>query len=212
MNGDFVPPHPVQFKGQAWALWILKCMGWSIAFAGLPAKQGVIVVYPHTSNWDFVVGILVKMAMGLRVHFWAKHTLFQVPLLGRWIRSLGGIAVDRQNPGDFLDRSVQHMRLAQQNDQLCWIGLAPEGTRSYQSGWRSGFYRLAHQAQVPVGVAALDYARKELRLTHFIRLSGDVAADHDRIKQLIGPVSGLRPDLASPIQPTTAHAPAKETS
>jgi 1-acyl-sn-glycerol-3-phosphate acyltransferase len=212
MLDDFASPHPVQFRGRTWARTVLRCLGWSIAFDGLPAKQGVIVVYPHTSNWDFLVGILVKLAIGIRLHFWAKHTLFRVPLLGPWIKSLGGIAVDRQNPADFLDRSVQHMRSARQHDQLLWIALAPEGTRAYRPGWRSGFYRLAMQAQVPLGVATIDYARKEVRLLNFIRLSGDVASDHDRIKQLVGQVSGLNPELASPIQPLNVNSSDKKSS
>jgi 1-acyl-sn-glycerol-3-phosphate acyltransferase len=212
MLDDFSSPHPVQFQGRTWARTVLRWLGWSIAFEGLPTPQGVIVVYPHTSNWDFVVGILAKLAMGIRIHFWAKHTLFQIPLLGVWMKSLGGIAVDRQNPGDFLDQSVQHMRQARQDGQLLWIGLAPEGTRAHRPGWRSGFHRLAMQAQVPLGVATIDYARKEIRLLHFIRLSGDVAADHDRIRQLVGQVSGFHPELASPIQPMSANPPTKETS
>lgn len=210
MLDDYTSPHPVQFKGSAWARTCLKGLGWSIAFDGLPAKQGVIVVYPHTSNWDFLLGILVKMAIGIRIHFWAKHTLFQVPLLGRWIQSLGGIAVDRQNPGDLIDRSVQHMLQARQADQLLWIGLAPEGTRGYRPGWRSGFYRLAMQAQVPLGIATLDYGRKEVRLVHFIDLSGHVQADHERIQGLIGDVSGLRPELASPIRPLNPQTTGQE--
>jgi 1-acyl-sn-glycerol-3-phosphate acyltransferase len=216
MLDDFTAPHPVQFKGHAWARACLRLLGWSFVFDGLPAKQGVIVVYPHTSNWDFVVGILVKMAIGIRIHFWAKHTLFQIPVLGRVIKAWGGIAVDRQNPGDLIERSVQHMLQARQQDRLLWIGLAPEGTRAYRAGWRSGFHRLAMQAQVPLGLATLDYSRQEVRLQHFMVLSGDVAADHERIQQLMGPVRGLRPQLASPIQPlsanATANATAKETT
>lgn len=211
MLDDFTPPHPVQFKGRPWAKHCLKLMGWSIAFEGLPARQGVMVVYPHTSNWDFVVGILVKLAIGIQVHFWGKHTLFQIPLLGALIKAWGGIAVDRQNPGDLIDRTVQQLQQARQNDQLLWIALAPEGTRSYRPGWRSGFHRLACQAQVPLGVATLDYARKEVRLMHFIRLSGDVQADHDRIQDLVGQVRGFHPDRASPIQPLKASPSAQET-
>ena len=68
-------PHPVQFKGSALARWMLARMGWTVQFEGLPSLQGVIAVYPHTSNWDFIVGIVAKWAIGIPAYFWAKDSL-----------------------------------------------------------------------------------------------------------------------------------------
>ena len=82
-------------RGSALARRILSLIGWQLHFEGLPALQGVIVVYPHTSNWDFPVGILAKWAMGIEARFWGKHTLFRIPLFGAWLRWLGGVPVDR---------------------------------------------------------------------------------------------------------------------
>ncbi len=68
--------HPVTFQGSRLARWILQAFGWKLAFDGFPTLQGVAVVYPHTSNWDFPVGILAKCALGIPAHFWAKDGLF----------------------------------------------------------------------------------------------------------------------------------------
>jgi len=91
-------PHPIRFKGSALARFILKLLGWRVEFQGLPALQGMIVVYPHTSNWDFPIGLLAKWAIGIPAHFWAKDSLFKFPLIGRWMRWVGGIAIDRSAP------------------------------------------------------------------------------------------------------------------
>ena len=193
-------PHPVQFRGSAMARRVLGWLGWTVAFDGLPAAQGVIVVYPHTSNWDFPVGLLAKWAMGLQVNFWAKHTLFRIPLLGPWMRWLGGVAVNRTDAAGFVTQAVASMQESKRQGEYLWVVIAPEGTRSWRPAWRSGFYRLALSAQVPLGLALLDYGRKQVHLTEFIALSGDVAADMARIARAFEGCTGCRAELAAPIQ------------
>mgnify|MGYP003541713802 CR=1 FL=1 len=87
----------MQLHGNALARRLFNATGWQIKFTGLPSRQGVAIVYPHTSNWDFVVGILVVFALGLRVRFLGKHTLFKPPL-GWLMRWLGGTPVVRETP------------------------------------------------------------------------------------------------------------------
>ena len=77
---------PVQFKGSAIARKLLHLFGWQYVFSGLPSQQGVIIGYPHTSNWDFIVMVMVKWATGLQVQFLAKKSLFHFPLFGPWLR------------------------------------------------------------------------------------------------------------------------------
>ena len=88
----------MQLRGSALARAVLRLAGWRVAFDGLPARQGVVIVYPHTSNWDFVIGVLAKWGIGIPVAFWGKDSLFRVPLFGRWLRWLGGMPVDRGAP------------------------------------------------------------------------------------------------------------------
>ncbi len=195
-----LPPHSVQFRGSAVARRVLGWLGWELEFRGLPAAQGVLVVYPHTSNWDFPVGLLAKWAFGLQARFWAKHTLFQVPLFGAWLRWLGGVPINRADAGGVVEQTAQRMRACRQQGEYFWLVVTPEGTRSWRPAWRSGFYRLALAAQVPVGLAVLDFGRKRIRITDFVTLSGDVEADMGRIALAFEGSAGMRAALAAPIR------------
>jgi len=200
MGMDFQPPHPVQFRGNRLARWVLRVLGWRIDFAGLPAQQGVIVVYPHTSNWDFVIGLLLKWAVGIRVQFWSKDTLFRVPLFGSWLRWVGGLPVNRSVPQGAVGQMADLMRQKKAQDEYFWLALTPEGTRRRTEGWRSGFYRLALAADVPVGLAGLDYSRKRLVFRDFVQLSGNEDHDLERMAVALQDVHGLRPGAQAPVR------------
>ena len=194
-------PHPVQFKGSALARGLLRLMGWRVVFDGLPALQGVAVVYPHTSNWDFIAGMLAKWTIGIPARFWAKDSLFKVPVFGAWLRWVGGLPIDRRAAngavGQMVDTFAEHAR----QGRLLWLGLAPEGTRKWTPGWRSGFYQVALAAGVPIGIVRLDWGRRELRFVDFITLSGDEAADFARLAALFEGVRGYHAQQACPIVP-----------
>jgi 1-acyl-sn-glycerol-3-phosphate acyltransferase len=175
-------------------------MGWSMRFEGLPARQGVIIVYPHTSNWDFPLGLLAKWAAGLQFAFWGKDSLFRIPLLGSYMRYLGGIPVDRSSPHGVVGAMVREFEQARREDRYLWLVLSPEGTRALRPGWRSGFYHLAVQAKVPLGVAYIDYRLKQVGVETFVELSGDSDADLDFIRSCVQGRTGKRPGLASPIR------------
>lgn len=175
-------------------------LGWELHFDGLPAAQGVIVVYPHTSNWDFPVGLLAKWAMGLDANFLGKHTLFRVPLFGPWLRWLGGVPVDRRDAQGVVPQMVAMLHAKKVQGRPCWLAITPEGTRAWRPAWRSGFYRLALGAQVPVGLAVLDFGRKQVRFVDFLQLSGDVQADMTRIACGFDGALGCKPALAAPIR------------
>ena len=189
----------VQFRGSALARAVLRHLGWTVQFDGLPGRQGVIVVYPHTSNVDFLVGVMVKWAVGIQANFWGKDSLFRIPILGPWMKWLGGIPVNRSAPGGLVEQAASHLRQCRETDAYAWLVVAPEGTRRLTEGWRSGFYRVASQAQVPIGVAAFDYAQRQVRF-QFLELSGDPVADMAAIAQALHLASGYRPEQASPIK------------
>lgn len=174
-----VPPDRanwLRFKGNALAEGLLRLAGWQVDWHGLPAARGIIIAYPHTSNWDFPVGILVKWAIGVPLHFWAKEGLFTGLArytIGPLMRYWGGIPVNRAAASGMIDDTLQQMR----SRDYCWLALAPEGTRSYTPYWRSGFYRVAVAAQCPVGLACFDFKHKTVRASEFITLSGDEAND-----------------------------------
>lgn len=188
------------FRRRAFPTWLLSLGGWRVRFEGLPAPQGVIAIYPHTSNWDFLVLVIAKWATGLPAHFWAKESLFRIPVFGRWLRGLGGIPVDRSSPGSMVSRMAESMARAKDLGEYLWLVLAPEGTRRRREGWKSGFYRVAVHACVRVGLLRLDYATKEVALTDFVEMSGREHEDMARISAVFQGVRALKPNQASPIR------------
>jgi 1-acyl-sn-glycerol-3-phosphate acyltransferase len=187
-------------RGSALARAVLGLFGWKVVFDGLPSAQGVAVVWPHTSNWDFPIGILTKWTIGFPFVFWGKDTLFRVPVFGAWLRWLGGMPVDRSSPQGVVGQMAGRLRLAREQGEFMWLALSPEGTRGLVDGWRSGFYQVAVQADVPVAVAFFDYARRECGVAAFLQLSGDRGLDIAAIEKLLHDKRGRRHEQASPIR------------
>jgi 1-acyl-sn-glycerol-3-phosphate acyltransferase len=198
---DFDTQAMIHFDSHArpWAAWVLRQMGWSLECQGFVSPWGVAIVYPHTSNWDFVVMILAKWAIGVPAHFIAKDSLFKWPLLGPWLRHVGGLAVDRRSPHGVVAQIVQTFQAHQARGQALWLGITPEGTRSYVHHWKSGFYTIALEAQLPLGLVVLDYAQKRISFTNFLQLSGELESDVARVRHVYEGVRGKYPHLASPI-------------
>jgi hypothetical protein len=115
----------------------------------------------------------------------------------RWI---GGIPVDRSAAHGVVGQTVQEMRDALRTGRLCWLVVAPEGTRKAVPGWKSGFYRVAVGANVPIGIAAFDYGKREIRLHDFFLPSGDESQDMQLMATLLEGVRGCRPEQAAPIR------------
>ena len=192
--------RPVQLPGSRLARAVMRLAGWRVQFDGLPARQGVLIIYPHTSNWDFVFGMLAKWAMGIPVAFWGKDSLFAVPVFGRWLRWIGGVPVDRHHPGGAVAAMVVQFGQARAQGRFLWLALSPEGTRSHRDCWRSGFYQVALQAEVPLALAFFDYSERCVGIDSFIQLSGDVGRDMAHIERVLGRHTGCRPELAAPVR------------
>lgn len=190
---------PLRFRGSPLAAFLLRLAGWKVFFDGLPALQGVLIVYPHTSNWDFIVMLLAKWSLGVPVRFWGKDKLFRIPLFGRWLRWVGGVPVNRVAPQGVTKQALDIFAAKQAAGTYFWLGLAPEGTRKRIPGLRSGFYRTALGANVPLGLVSLDYAKREIDATRFIQLTGDEAADMARIAAAYAGVRGRNPGNAAPL-------------
>jgi 1-acyl-sn-glycerol-3-phosphate acyltransferase len=181
--------------GQRTSLRLLNLIGWNVYFKPLPGPHGVAVVYPHTSNCDFFVGLLAKWAVGLQFRWLAKDSLFR-GAMGVVMRYWGGVAVDRSAPQGAIGRLAETM-LA---EKWFWLAITPEGTRSYRPYWKSGFYRIALAAGVPVLLVAIDYGKKVVDVTHTLMLSGDEEADMAAVAAYYADVRALYPDKAAPIR------------
>ena len=105
----------------------------------------VIAVAPHTSNWDFVVGVMALWALDIKISFLGKHTLFR-GVFGTWMRSIGGIAVNRESTHGVVGDAVQAFR----NSARLVLVLTPDGTRQLDKGFKNGFLHIAHGAGVPI--------------------------------------------------------------
>lgn len=184
------------FQGSSLARWVLSLFGWRILFDGLPGPRGVIAVYPHTTNWDFPVGLLTKWALGIPARYWGKDSLFRLPVIGGFMRWTGGIPVNRTSKTGMVTDTVTAMHAA----EFFWFGVAPEGTRKRIEGLRSGFYRVAVEAGVPLGVTYFDYATKTVDLRYFFMPTGDEAADFAQMASIWGGATGHIPANMSPIR------------
>jgi 1-acyl-sn-glycerol-3-phosphate acyltransferase len=177
---------------------VLRLAGWRIDYVEPPGPRGIIIVYPHTSNWDFVIGLLAKWAIGLPLRFVGKESLFTGftgTTLGRLMRLWGGRPVDRHRASGAVAQLVNLM----QSEPWFWLALSPEGTRRFQDHLRSGFYHLALAMQVPVGLAYIDYGRRAVGVSRYVRMSGDVEADLELLRSFYADRRGLYPPLASTI-------------
>lgn len=137
----------------------------------------VVVVAPHTSNWDFPLGLLAAWALGLDAHWMGKHTLFSRPF-GWLFRGLGGIPVRRGEAGSLSGQMA--LRFAQPGRLV--LGIAPEGTRSHTDHWKSGFWHIARASRVPIVLAYLDYGKKQVGMGGAFLPGDDIEADFERIR------------------------------
>lgn len=175
---------------------VLALAGWRVEFEGLPSPKGILIVYPHTSNWDFVLGLLAKWTVGLPIRWVGKESLFRGltgATLGRLMRTWGGRPVDRHVASGAVDQLAHLMR----SEQWFWLALSPEGTRKRQDHLRSGFYHLALRLGVPVGLAYIDFGRKAIGVRDFVWMSGDRQRDLALLREFYADKIGRHPQRAS---------------
>jgi 1-acyl-sn-glycerol-3-phosphate acyltransferase len=167
---------------------VFRAAGWSFPGSIPDIPKAVVIVAPHTSNWDFVIGAAAMLAMDLDARFLGKHTLFKGPL-GSLMRALGGIPVDRGVGGSgVVDDMVARFEAA---DRLI-LALAPEGTRKAVDHWKTGFHRIALAAGVPIVATALDWGRRQIRFGEPFMATQDAAADVAELQLFFADVSGRR--------------------
>ena len=174
---------------------ILRLFGWSTVLSPAPGRKSVIIFYPHTSNWDFPLGVLFRARHGLNIRWAGKDSLFRWPFRSLLIL-MGGIPINRRVSTGVVSQLAAEFA---KNEDFS-ICLAPEGTRSKTNYLKSGFYRLAIEADVPVGLAFADYPRKRIGIEHWITLSGNEAADLETIRACYADKTALFPEKAGDIR------------
>lgn len=162
--------------------------GWRIEGQLPDLAKGVIPIAPHTSNWDFMVGLMVKFRLGLQVAFLGKHSLFRFPLKG-FLTRIGGIPVDRGKGQGVVETMCDAFS---RRDQLILV-IAPEGTRKKVAAWKTGFLHIAGQAKVPVIPVALDYARKVIRIGDPMDVRDNIQQALEKVQAFTGQAQGKNP-------------------
>lgn len=174
---------------------IFKLSGWKLG-SEFPhqIKKGVVIAAPHTSNWDFVFAMAGLTLMGVPINYTIKKEWLSTPI-GPFLKWLGAIPIDRSAAGRRGKASMvdQMIKIMQDSDHI-FLMITPEGTRSYVKRWRSGFYHVAFNANVPLLLGYLDYGKKEAGVGPVIYPSGDMDADIVTIKDFYKKVTPRYPE------------------
>ena len=168
---------------------MLKLLGWKTRGEPLDHQRCVLIGAPHTSNWDFPLMLMVVLKLKLRVFWMGKHTLFPFGL-GWFMKWLGGIPTNRSAAHNVVGDTVRQYK---ENDELI-ILVPPEGTRSKVTRWKTGFYHIANNANVPILLGYVDASIKEAGFADFFSPTGDIERDMEKIRAFYANKQGLNPD------------------
>lgn len=169
---------------------LLGLVGWRVV--GDVPRKGVLVGAPHTSNWDWVLTLLLAWESGVVIRLLVKKEVFVGPL-GWLMRATGSVPLDRKDPGGIIRQVIASAR----SDETFLLGLAAEGTRSKSEHWKSGFYRIARQTGLPVTLAYIDRPSRRVGWGPTFELTGDVVADMDRVRAFYADKTGIHPELTT---------------
>jgi len=167
-------------------LWLF---GWKVDQNIPKEKSYIILVAPHTSNWDFIVGRLVIGSLRVPQRVLMKKEMFFFPVK-YLLKSLGAMPIDRKKSVKMVDYVVQMFK---ENDDFVF-SITPEGTRSYVEKWKTGFYHIATKANVPLVLGKIDYKKKEAGLAKVVYTSGDFDKDFREIIDFLSNVTGRNPE------------------
>lgn len=195
MTIDEAAGPPPRSLGARLARWALGAVGWRLEGRKPSHPRCIIIGAPHTSNWDLAIALLTGVGLGFRLRWLGKDSVFWEPL-GTMMRWVGGIPVDRSSRTGLVQSLVERIR-SEEEFMLC---IAPEGTRKHTGHWKSGFYRIALAADIPVVLGYCSYDRRVVGIGPAIRLTGDVDADMATIGAFYADKRGRHPADESTIR------------
>ena len=180
---------------KAFFKWILKVFGWKTLLILPDEKRYVVIAAPHTSNWDFPLGILFMLTTDIKFKYMGKDALFKWPIR-YFFEFFGGIPVDRKNSTNLTKKIAE---IIKNHDEIA-LALAPEGTRSKTKYWRSGFYYIALEAKVPIVLATIDYGTKVVRVDDHIYPTGNIDRDMEYIRNYYKRAKAKYPEKQGPVR------------
>ena len=175
---------------RALARGLLRLCRWRTA--GTVPKRAILVGAPHTSNWDWVLTMLLAWDSSVQIRLLVKESFFRGPL-APFMRWTGAVALDRDNPG----ATIRALLEDAETDESFLLGIAAEGTRGKGEYWKSGFHRISRQTGIPITLAYLDAPSRTVGWGPTFAPSDDVGADMDRIREFYADKTGIRPELAT---------------
>ena len=155
-------------------------------------SRGILVGAPHTSNWDWVLTMLLAWSYDIQIRLLVKDAFFKGPL-APLMRATGAVELDRANPG----ATIRELLADAETDETFLLGIAAEGTRSKGDYWKSGFYRISRQTGLPITLAFLDAPSRTVGWGPTFMPTEDVRADMDRIRAFYADKTGISPELAT---------------
>jgi 1-acyl-sn-glycerol-3-phosphate acyltransferase len=177
------------------AQWFIALVGWKTeGDLNLLPKKFVAIMAPHTSNWDLLFALGTLTALGIKFNWFGKKEAFRWPFAGLF-KLLGGIPIERSTRHNMVEQTAALIR----SRERVIIGIAPEGTRSNSKYWKTGFYRIAHQAAVPIAFGFLDWKRKVGGIGPLMETTGDIEKDLKVIRSYYKGVTARNPELVGEI-------------
>ncbi len=176
--------------------------GWRYAGEVPTVRRAVCLAFPHTDNLDGLLLVLLAQSVGLSISWMVKDSWGRGPA-GALVRGVGGVPIDRSKPNGMVGQMIEAFARAEANDEPLYLVIPPEGTRARTDHWKSGFYRIARGANVPVCPGFLDYRTKTGGIGPPLMMTGDVRADMNRLREHYGPEAATmakRPDKVGPIR------------
>jgi 1-acyl-sn-glycerol-3-phosphate acyltransferase len=175
---------------RALARGILRLTRWHTV--GSVPRRGILVGAPHTSNWDWVLTMLLAWDSRVTIRLLVKDSFFKGPV-GWFMRRTGAVELDRTNPA----ATIRALLADAESDEAFLLGIAAEGTRSKGDYWKSGFHRISRQTGIPITLAFLDAPSRTVGWGPTFAPSDDIRADMDRIRAFYADKTGIRPELAT---------------
>ncbi len=184
-----IPPNMPQVKPNRFTRWLgrtaLRLGGWRVIGPIPDLSKAVLIVAPHSSNWDGFWGMAAKIALGLEVRVLGKAQLFWWPL-GPLLRRLGALPVDRSSPQGTIEQAIAIIR----DFDRIWFTLTPEGTRKRVDKWKTGFWKMARHADVPIVMAYFNYPDKTIGINHVFHTTDNLQQDMAQIREWYRPWQG----------------------
>jgi 1-acyl-sn-glycerol-3-phosphate acyltransferase len=187
-----IPPQAPRLSNRFWP-WLMRSLlrlsGWRL-LGQLPDVPKVIIIgAPHSSYWDGVWGLMMKIGLGININVMIKREVLDGPL-GIILRPIGLIPINRSAALNVVGQMVERFH----THEKMWLGITPEGTRKKVQHWKSGFLRIATEAQVPIQPVFTDYPTKTFTLGPLVHASGDSDADMASIRAMFRPYRGKHRD------------------